>query len=153
MARQAVADDKIRMISFFGGSENQITSQQFRGGRVYAVFGSSDIDLRRATIADEGATINIIAIFGKVKLLVPEDWGINIQTRAIFGGVASKRVAPTSPRGPTHSNRVVSLWRRGDKILKLGSSNKTDLSPVNAHNFSQDHHRAHATELGRSICL
>ncbi len=70
MARHAVPDAKIRMTSFFGGSENQITSQQFRGGRVYAVFGSSDIDLRGATIADEGATINIITSLGSVKLLV-----------------------------------------------------------------------------------
>ena len=99
MARHVVSDDKIRMTSFFGGSENQIASQQFRGGRVYAVFGSSDIDLRSATIADEGATINIIAIFGSVKLLVPEDWAVNVQTKAVFGGVASKRVAPTSPVG------------------------------------------------------
>ena len=99
MTKHAVADANIRMTSFFGGSENQITSQQFRGGRVYAVFGSSDIDLRRATIADDGATINIIISFGEVKLLVPEDWAVNVQTRAVFGGVASKRVAPTSPVG------------------------------------------------------
>ena len=67
--------------------------------RVYAVFGSSDIDLHGANIADEGATINIIASFGSVRFLAPEDWNVNIQTRAVFGGVASKRVAPTSPAG------------------------------------------------------
>ena len=99
MTRKVVTDTKIRMTSVFGGSENQITSQHFSGGRVFAIFGSSDIDLRRATIADEGATINIIASFGSVRLIVPEDWAVNVQTRAIFGGVASKRAAPTSPVG------------------------------------------------------
>ena len=99
MARQAVADTKIRVTSFFGGSENQISDQQFRGGGVYTVLGSSYIDLRSATIAPEGATINIIASFGSVKLLVPEDWAVNIQTRAVFGGVAPNRGAPTSPVG------------------------------------------------------
>ena len=99
MARSAVADAKIRVTSVFGDSENQITAQQFRGGRVYAVFGSSYIDLRNATIACEGATINIIASFGSVQLLVPEDWGVNAQTRAVFGGVVSKRAAPASPVG------------------------------------------------------
>ena len=99
MARHEIANAKIRMTSFFGSSENQIASQQFRGGRVYAVFGSSDIDLRGATIADEGATINIITSLGSVRLLVPEDWAVNIQTRAVLGSVASKRVAPTSPVG------------------------------------------------------
>ena len=99
MARHAAADSKLRMTNFFASSDNQIASQQFRGGRVYAVLGSSDIDLRRATIADEGATINIMIGLGRVKLLVPEDWAVNVQTRAVLGGVASKRVAPTSPVG------------------------------------------------------
>ena len=99
MTSHAVADAKIRVTSFFGSSKNQISSQQFCCGRVYAVFGSSDIDLRGATTADEGATINIITSLGSVRFLVPEDWAVNIQTRAVFGGVASKRVAPISPVG------------------------------------------------------
>ena len=99
MARHAVADAKIRMTSFFGSSENQISSKQFRGGGVYVVFGSSDVDLRGATIADEGATMNIITSLGSVRLLVPEDWTVNVQTRAVVGSVAAKRVAPTSPAG------------------------------------------------------
>ena len=99
MASHTVSDAQIRMTSLFAGSDNQIASQQFRGGRVYAVFGSSDIDLRGASTADEGATIKVIAIFGSVKLLVPKDWDVNAQTRAVFGGVASKRAAPKSPVG------------------------------------------------------
>ena len=99
MAKQAVADIKIKVTNIFGGSDNQITGQHFRGGRVCTLFGSSDIDLRNATIADEGATINIIASFGSVKLLVAADWGVNIQTRSVFGGVTFKRSAPTSPVG------------------------------------------------------
>ena len=50
-------------------------------------------------MADDGATINIINGFGEVTLLVPEDWAVNVQTRAVFGGVAPKRVAPASPVG------------------------------------------------------
>ncbi len=99
MARHAVADAKIRITSFFGSSENQIAGQQFRGGQVDVVVGSSDIDLGSAAIADEGATINIITTMGSVRLLVPEDWAVNIQTRAVVGSVAAKRVAPTSPAG------------------------------------------------------
>ena len=99
MASHTIADATVRMISLFGGSDNQIASQQFRGGRVYAVFGSSDIDLRGASTADKGATIRVVAIFGSVKLLVPEDWDVNAKTGAVFGGVASKRAAPKSPVG------------------------------------------------------
>ena len=99
MARHEVANAKIRMTSFFGSSDNQIASQQFSGGRVYVGFGSSDIDLRGTTVADEGATINIVTGIGSVRLLVPEDWTVNIQTRAVLGSVVSKRVAPALPTG------------------------------------------------------
>ena len=68
-------------------------------GRAYAIFGSGDIDLRGAATAEEGATIRIIALFGSVDLLVPADWDVNTQTWAVFGDVASKRGAPTSPVG------------------------------------------------------
>lgn len=97
MAKPVAGDGKIRVFGLFGGSDNQITAQQVRRGRVCAVFGGSDIDLRGATIADQGATITIISIFGSVRFLVPEDWAVNVQTRAVFGGIATQRSAPTSP--------------------------------------------------------
>lgn len=99
MARNPVADATIRMISFFGGSENHVASRQFRGGGAYVVFGSADIDLRAAATADEGATIRIVALFGSVDLLVPADWDVNVRTWAVFGDVAPKRAAPASPAG------------------------------------------------------
>ena len=98
MAKQVVANARIRMTNFFSRGNSEITSQQFRGGRVYTVFGSSDVDLRRATIVDEGTTITIITIFGGVRLLVPEDWIVNNQTRAVFSDVVSKRIPPATPR-------------------------------------------------------
>ena len=36
----------------FGGGKQQITSQRFSGGSVTAVFGSAQIDLRDASLAD-----------------------------------------------------------------------------------------------------
>lgn len=94
-----MADDEIKVTTFFGSSENQITSDSFRGGQALSVFGSSEIDLRRAATADEGATLNVTVGFGSVRLLVPEDWAVNVQTRAVLGGVGSRRVAPASPNG------------------------------------------------------
>lgn len=92
-------DVEIRVTSLFGDSDNQITSENFQGGRIFAAFGSSDVDLRRAATTDDGATVRVIAGFGDVRLIVPEDWAVNVQTRAVFGGVASKRIAPVSPVG------------------------------------------------------
>lgn len=99
MARHAVADATIKVTSFLGGTENQIADANFRGGRVFAVLGGADIDLRGATLAEEGATLNIVASLGGVRLLIPPDWAVNVQTNAFFGGVASRRAAPATPAG------------------------------------------------------
>ncbi len=99
MARNAVADAKISMTSIFGGSETQVSSQQFKGGRVNAIFGSGDLGLQRAGLGDNGATVNVIAIFGRVIIRVPSQWDVNLRSRAVFGGVESKRTAPITPEG------------------------------------------------------
>lgn len=99
MARNPVADATIRMISFFGDSTNHVASREFRGGGAYVIFGGADIDLRAAATADDGATIRIIALFGSVDLLVPEDWDVNVRTWAVVGDVAPKRAAPSAPGG------------------------------------------------------
>ena len=99
MGERAVTDSEIDVTALFGSSDNQISSDQFRGGRALSVFGSSEIDLRRAATGDGGATLKVIVGFGSVRLLVPEDWAVNVHSRALFGGVASKRVAPASPSG------------------------------------------------------
>ena len=97
MAKSVAADGKIRVFGLFGGNDAEITAQQVRSGRVWAVFGGSDIDLRGATIADEGARVTLVNIFGGVRFLVPEDWAVNVKTRAVFGGIVTQRSAPTSP--------------------------------------------------------
>ena len=94
-----MADSEISVTTLLGSSENQITSDQFRGGRVLSVFGSAEIDLRQAATASGGATLRVLACLGGVRLVVPEDWAINVQTKVLLGGAASKRVAPPEPSG------------------------------------------------------
>ena len=94
-----MVDAEVKVTTLFGSSEQQITGDDFGGGRAVVAFRSSDIDLRRAATVDEGAMLKLNVGFGSVKLLVPEDWSVSIQTRALLGGVASKRVAPASRSG------------------------------------------------------
>ena len=51
----------------FGGGKQQITSQRFSGGSVTAVFGSAQIDLRDASLADGRAVIDLTVLFGGVQ--------------------------------------------------------------------------------------
>ena len=74
----------------FGGIERRITSQDFQGGRVNAVFGGVEIDLTEANIQSEEAILEINAVFGGVELRVPYTWQVAFRGSPIFGGITDK---------------------------------------------------------------
>lgn len=86
------SEDYIDDISLFGGSVSQIESQNFKGGKITAVFGGSEIHMTRCRMADEGATIEMALVFGGTKLVVPRDWNVKLEVVSVFGGFADKRL-------------------------------------------------------------
>ena len=73
-----VGDDVIDYIHVFSGGERQIVSDNFRGGRVTAVFGGSEIDFTKAKLAPGVSELEIACVFGGTTIIVPDDW--NFQT-------------------------------------------------------------------------
>jgi len=82
--------------AIFGGIERRVTSQDFQGGHINAIFGGVEIDLTDANMQAEEATLEINAIFGGVEIRVPEAWQMAFRGTPIFGGIADK----TLRRGP-----------------------------------------------------
>jgi predicted membrane protein len=79
-------EDTIDLSTMFGGIEQKISSGQFRGGRVSAIFGSIELDLRESRLAED-ADLNVTALFGGVELKVPEDCDIQIHGSPLFGAI------------------------------------------------------------------
>jgi hypothetical protein len=78
------SDDTVDVFNLFSGSELASHSKRFEGGRVSAVFGGSEIDLRDAVLAP-GATIDVFVAFGGVELRVLEGWRVDISGMPLFG--------------------------------------------------------------------
>ena len=74
----------------FGGLERRMTSQDFRGGDVTAIFGGVELDLTEANMQANEATLAITAIFGGVEIRVPTSWQVAFRGAPIFGGVEDK---------------------------------------------------------------
>ena len=83
-------EDIIDELAVFGGGDRTILSQNFQGGKVLAIFGGSNFNLNRARMAPGKNYIEVFAIFGGLKLIVPEDWNIKINVVSIFGGFSDK---------------------------------------------------------------
>jgi len=84
-------DDYIDFIHIFSGGERQIVSNNFRGGKVTAVFGGSEIDLTRATLAPGVSELEIACVFGGTTIIVPDDWNVKIEVVPVLGGFGDQR--------------------------------------------------------------
>mgnify|MGYP001402970784 FL=1 len=82
-------DDDIQSFSLFSTAEMNSRSTNFQRGTVTTIFGSAEINLRDAIIAD-GAEVEVTTIFGGVVLYLPEKVKVNIRGLPIFGGWEDK---------------------------------------------------------------
>ena len=96
--------DYIDETAIFGGRTVSVVSENFQGGKVTAIFGGSNINLRYAKPVP-GCTIDIANIFGGTKIIVPEDWNVKIEVVSIFGGFDDKRGSSVISR--TGSGKIV----------------------------------------------
>jgi len=80
----------------FGGGKERVTSQNFQGGQVSAIFGGVELDLRDAVLGSEEAVIEATVVCGGIELRVPKDWRVNIRTTTMFGGAENNRPQPSA---------------------------------------------------------
>ena len=81
--------------AIFGGVDRKMTTDDFRGGHVSAMFGGVEVDLRRAGMRADSAVIDVSAMFGGVEFKVPQNWAVVPSVAAIFGGFSNKTVQPS----------------------------------------------------------
>jgi hypothetical protein len=77
--------DEIVAVAIFEPLEFHSTSRNFRGGRLECWYGGGVLDLRDATLAPEGATLQVRAVFGGGQILVPSDWKVVSTVRGMGG--------------------------------------------------------------------
>ena len=87
--------DTLEESAIFGGIEKRLNSREFRGGRLQAIFGGIELDLRDADMLGNEAVIHANAIFGGIEMRVPESWFVATRGQGVFGGFSdSTRFSP-----------------------------------------------------------
>ena len=85
------ADDEVELVAIYTGLDFQSTAPALRQATVTAWYGGTTLDLREATLDPAGATLNVRAIFGGARLVIPESWPVELRTVAFAGGVGDVR--------------------------------------------------------------
>ncbi|MDO9579969.1 MAG: DUF5668 domain-containing protein [Bacteroidales bacterium] len=91
ISKGSIGDDYIDYVNIFSGGERQITSDSFKGGKVTAIFGGTELDLTKATLAPGRSELEIACIFGGATIIVPDDWFVTIEVTPILGGFNDSR--------------------------------------------------------------
>lgn len=102
-------DESFDTAVVFSGRRLVCTSGDFRGGNATAVFGSVEIDLTGARIA-ETADIEAVALFGGVEVTVPPGWRVLMDGPAIFGGNDNKVPSTSDESAPTLRVRATAIF-------------------------------------------
>jgi hypothetical protein len=84
----------LHLAAVFSGGKRKITSDDFRGGIISAVFGGFEVDLRQARMKADSATMKIDVVFGGAEIKIPEDWCAVVQGAGVFGGYSDETVHP-----------------------------------------------------------
>ena len=88
--------------TFMGSVNRKIDTEDFRGGSLQSIFGNITVDLRRARLPTgvASATVDVYALFGAIKIRIPETWRVNVLAAGVLGNVEDKSIPPNMGSAP-----------------------------------------------------
>lgn len=81
--------EKILSSSIFS-SKKDVIKKEFKAANIEAIFGDNSLDLRNLKV-DEEIYIKTLALFGEVKIYVPENVNVKINSSSFFGSIENKK--------------------------------------------------------------
>ena len=100
-------------VAIFGGGKRKVTTQDFRGGELTAIFGGFEVDLRLAGMVADSAILEVNTVFGGAEIRIPYSWTAVVQGVGIFGGYGDE----TTPPEPANDPQSKKLFVRGAAVF------------------------------------
>ena len=106
----ATAEDTVDLFVIFSGIDTINQSNSFKGGKVSAIFGGIDLDLRGVTLNNNEAFLDVTALFGGVDISVPPNWRVEMTGTPILGAWENKTRLNTDPGAPVLKIRGTAIF-------------------------------------------
>ena len=88
--RESVSADVLQRSVTMGNIKLAVDSQEFKGARLGATMGEVQVDLRRAAMSGEEASIEVSVVMGGIELFVPSHWQVVSDVSPLMGAVEDK---------------------------------------------------------------
>lgn len=89
--------DMFQLVSIMDGRRWASTADLLRSGTVITAMGGTEIDLRKAALDPDGATLRLFTIMGGVEVRVPSGWNVRVKAMAFMGANDFKRTSADLP--------------------------------------------------------
>lgn len=99
--------DFVDDVAIFSGTKKRINSSSFKGGRMTAIFGGSEVNLTRSRLAPGRNYLNVFFMFGGSEIIVPSDWNVVLEAVPIFGGFSDERYVTQQMQSEEGSDSVL----------------------------------------------
>jgi hypothetical protein len=110
---------RLNEVNIFWGGKRRITSKNFTGGDIVAIFGGFDVDLRESEMLGNQIEIEVVTIFGGGDIRVPVGWEVVMDTVGIFGGCGDRTCHPDRS-APATTNPDGSSTPQQKKVIIKG---------------------------------
>jgi predicted membrane protein len=105
--KHRTGQDYIDLSMVLGGGEFKFDSKQLRGGKVSAIMGGGNIDLRDADIATDEIVVDAFALMGGIEFRVPGSWQVVLLATPILGGVENKTYVQRADTQSAKSKKII----------------------------------------------
>lgn len=78
-------ENRIQRVLIFSGINSKLNSENLEGINLTAVFGGGKVDVAGAKTSKKDIDIELVAIFGGIKLILPKNWKVESEGTGIFG--------------------------------------------------------------------
>ena len=73
--------------TILGGDSRQISSYDFKGGKITAIMGGVELDLTNCYLSKDGCVIDLEVVMGGISLKVSREWNIKSEIVPIMSGI------------------------------------------------------------------
>ena len=90
MKDENIKGDMINVSAILGGGEYNYSSKKLKGGKISAIMGGCEIDLRDSDFEGEEMIINTFALMGGIEMKIPQSWDVILEGTPILGGMSDQ---------------------------------------------------------------
>ena len=98
--RREYAGDRRHFLVTLGGLNLRPTADEIADAVVSVMAGGLALDLRETQLTARPARLEILAVQGGVRFIVPEDWRVQVEVQPVMGGIQDRRTGAVDAERP-----------------------------------------------------